>query len=538
MLLFAEIGYTFVVLFKITMIRRLLSTSLLLTMIFVGGNLLSQDKATSKLANELFNDGNFKAALDEYAELLKTNPEDLKFNYRAGVCYLNTNIDKSDAIPYFEKVIALEDADPNTYYLLGRAYHFAYRFPNAIKMFEKFKEVNKGNNANLQDVEKQIEYCYNAIEIMKFPLDVSFQNMGPTINSSSPDYYPFVPLDESYLIYNTKRDDGSNQLPDGSFNAEIYISKVKNGKYTNARKLDQNVNTLNGSEEIIGLSGDGKHLLFYYDNEEHYGDLFIADYKNDNIKNIVKLPKVINSKNHEIAASISKFGDVIYFASDRDGGYGGVDIYSSRVLPNGKWGPPQNLGPNVNTKYDEDFPNITSDNKTLYFSSKGHTSMGGYDIFKATWNSIKRNWGDVKNIGYPLNTPGDNMNFRASKTGRTGYISALRARGYGDIDIYSITFNEVDPQYTVLKGYVNASDSSQIIDVFISVLDLQTDELYGSYMTNPITGRYIIILPPGNFNVLVEVPGFELYTEDIEIYGKSSFRSVIKKDYILKPTGQ
>lgn len=538
MLLFAEIGYIFVVLFKIAMIRRILSTSLLLTMIFVGGNLFSQDKATSKLANELFNDGNFKAALDEYAELLKANPEDLKFNYRAGVCYLNTNIDKSNAIPYFEKVITGDDVDPNTYYLLGRAYHFAYRFPNAIKMFEKFKEVNKGNSANLQDVEKQIEYCYNAIEIMKFPLDVSFQNMGSAINSASPDYYPFVPLDESYLIYNTKRDDGSNQLPDGSFNSEIYISKVKNGKYGNARKLDQNVNTLNGSEEIIGLSGDGKHLLFYYDNEEHYGDLFIADYKNDNIKNIVKLPKVINSKNHEIAASISKFGDVIYFASDRDGGYGGVDIYSSRVLPNGKWGPPQNLGPNVNTKYDEDFPNITSDNKTLYFSSKGHTSMGGYDIFKATWNSIKRNWGDVKNIGYPLNTPGDNMNFRASKTGRTGYISALRARGYGDLDIYSITFNEVDPQYTVLKGYVNASDSSQIIDVFISVLDLQTDELYGSYMTNPITGRYIIILPPGNFNVLVEVPGFELYTEDIEIYGKSSFRSVIKKDYILKPTGQ
>ena len=502
------------------------------------GVLSAQDKASSKLASELFNDGNFNAALDQYLELLKTTPEDLKFNYRAGVCYLNTNIDKSDAIPYFEKVLSLEGADPNTYYLLGRAYHFAYRFPNAIKMYEKFKEFNKGNSANLQDVEKQIEYSYNAIEIMKFPLDVTFQNMGPTINSTSPDYYPFVPLDESYVIYNTKRDDGSNQLPDGSFNSEIYISKVKNGKFSNARKLDQNVNTLNGSEEIIGLSADGKHMLFYYDNEEHYGDLFIADYKNDNVKNITKLPKVINSKNHEIAASISKYGDVIYFASDRDGGYGGVDIYSCRILPNGKWGPPQNLGANINTKYDEDFPNVTSDNKTLYFSSKGHTSMGGYDIFRATWNSVKRNWSDVKNIGYPLNTPEDNMNFRASKTGRTGYISALRAKGYGDLDIYSVTFNEVDPNYTVLKGYVNASDSAQIKDVFISVLDLQTDELYGSYMTNPITGRYIIILPPGEYNVLVEVPGFELFSENIEIYGKSSFRSVIKKDYVLKPTGQ
>jgi tetratricopeptide (TPR) repeat protein len=503
----------------------------------VSGFIFAQEKVNSKLANEYFNDGNFNAALDEYLEILEIVPQDPKFNYRAGVCYLNTNIDKSNAIPYFEKALKTENPNPNTFYLLGRAYHFAYRFHNAIEMFEEFKNRKKGNDFNLEDVEKQIEYCYNAIEIMKFPLDVSFKNLGAAINSKKPDYYPFVPLDESYLIYNTKRDDGSNQLPDGSFNSEIYISHVKKGSYATARKLDQNVNTLNGSEEVVGLSADGKHLLFYYDNEEHYGDLFISDYVNGRIKNIVKLPKVINSKNQEIAASISKFGDVIYFASDREGGFGGVDIYLSRVLPNGKWGPPQNLGPNINTKYDEDFPNITSDNKTLYFSSKGHTSMGGYDIFKAKWNHIKRNWGDVKNIGYPINTPEDNMNFRASKTGRTGYISALRAHGYGDLDIYSVTFNEVDPKYTVLKGYVTANDTTQIIkDVYISVLDLQMDELYGSYMTNPITGRYIIILPPGKFNVLVEVPGFELYTEDIEIFGKSSFRSVIKKDYILKPT--
>ena len=517
------------------MIKQLLTKTLLISLVLISSFLSAQDKASSKLANELFNDGNFKAALDEYLELLKTSPEELKFNYRTGICYLNTNIDKSNAIPYFEKALSMEGVDPNTYYLLGRAYHFAYRFPNAIKMYEKFKELNKGNAENLQDVEKQIEYSYNAIEIMKFPLDVSFKNMGPTINSTSSDYYPFVPLDESYLIYNTKRDDGSNRLADGSYNSEIYISSVKNGQFGNARKLDQNVNTLNGSEEVIGLSADGKHIMFYYDNEEHYGDLFIADYKNNKVSNIVKLPKVINSKNHEIAASISKFGDVIYFASDREGGYGGVDIYSSRMLPNGKWAPAQNLGANINTKYDEDFPNITSDNRTLYFSSRGHTSMGGYDIFKATWSSVKRNWADVKNIGYPLNTPEDNMNFRASKTGRTGYISALRAKGFGDLDVYSVTFNEVDPQYTVLKGYVNASDSTNIKDVFISVLDKQTDELYGSYMTNPITGRYIIILPPGKFNVLVEVPGFKMYSEDIEIYDKSSFRSVIKKNYTLNP---
>ena len=499
--------------------------------------LVAQELASDKLANERFNEENFKEALANYLELLVSTPENLTYNYRIGVCYLNTNIDKSNAIPYFEKALTSSATDPNASYLLGRAYHFAYRFPEAIKMYRKFKTLNKGNTANLQDVEKQIQYCYNAIEIMKFPLDVTFKNVGPTINSKQKDYYPYVPLDESFLIFNTKRDDGSSLLSNGSFLSEIYISKVKNGIYTPSKKIDQNVNSLAGSEEIVGLSGDGKHVLFYFDNEAHYGDLFIADFENENVENLTKLPKVINSKHHEISASITLLGDVIYFASDRDGGYGGVDIYSSRKLPNGKWAPPQNLGPTVNTAADEDFPNITSDHKTLYFSSKGHTSMGGYDIFKAAWNPVKRNWGDVNNVGYPLNTPEDNMNFRVSKTGRTGYISALRENGFGDLDVYSVTFNEVDPTYTVLKGYVNTRDSLPLKDVFISVLDQQTDELYGSYMTNPVSGRYIIILPPGKYKVLVEVPGFEFLSDDVEILGKTSYRSRIKKNYVLSPSG-
>ena len=497
----------------------------------------AQEKVSVKLANELFNDGNFKEALAAYLVLLETNEKDQKSTYRAGICYLNTNIDKSNAIPYLEKALNFENPDPNTYYLLGRAYHFAYRFMSAISMYEKFKTVDKGTSFNIEDVDKQIEYCYNAVEIMKFPLDVTFENMGANINSSTADYYPFVSKNESFLVFNSKRDDGSMRKLNGEYTSEIYISKVKNGSFSKARKLDQNVNSLEGSEEIIGLSSNGDYMLFYYENEQSFGDIYIAEYSEENgVSNVQKLPDGINSNKHEIAASISRFGDALYFASDREGGYGGVDLYVSRKLPNGKWKAAENLGPTVNTKYDEDFPNISPDNKTLYFSSKGHTSMGGYDIFKTKWDPVKRNWADIKNIGYPINTPEDNMNYRESKTGRTGYVSALRAGGLGDLDVYSIVFNEIDPEFTVLKGYINSVDSSQIIkDVFLSVIDMQTDEFYGSYTTNPKTGRYIMILPPGKFNVLVEVPGYEVHTEDIEIFGKSSYKTLIKKDYTIKP---
>lgn len=509
-------------------------TLLLAVIVLFGITTYAQD-VNPKVAAEHFNDGNFSEALVDYLDLLEVEPENIKYNYRAGVCYLNTNIDKAKAVPFLEKAIKDEEPNPNAFYLLGRAYHFAYRFKEAIAQYEQFKSVHKGNDQNIADVEKQIEYCYNAIELMKFPLDISFENLGGVVNSKHKDYYPFVPKDERFIIYNSRRDDGSEKQLDGNYSSEIYISNVKNGQFSKPIKLDQNINTLDGNEEIVGMSADGKYLLMYFENAKYYGDLFIAEMFNGKVENLEKLPKVINSKDNEIAASISKNGDAIYFASDREGGYGGVDIYISRKLPNGEWGPAQNLGPSVNTPFDEDFPNITADGKTLYFSSKGHTSMGGYDIFRASWDAVKRKWSDVKNVGFPLNTPEDNTNYRESESGRTGYISALRGEGKGDFDLYSVTFNEVDPDYTVVKGHVSAGDSANVIkDVFITVFDLQTDELYGTYLTNPISGRYIIILPPGKYSLEIEVPGYDMYMEDVEILGKSDFRSVIKKDVNLK----
>tara|TARA_Y100000589_G_scaffold110243_1_gene104776 strand:- start:32481 stop:34019 length:1539 start_codon:yes stop_codon:yes gene_type:complete len=497
---------------------------------------LSAQESNLSQANQLFNDGNFKAALESYLSVYEQYKDDPKVNYRIGVCYLNTNIDKSEAVKYLEKVIASEKPNPNAYYLLGRAYHYAYKFNEAIKMYEKFKSLSKGTDFNLKDVDHQIEYCQNAIEIMKFPLDVTFENLGPNINSEYPDYYPFVPVNEGFIVFNSRRDDGSEQLPNGSYTAEVYLAKVKKGKFGKAKKISQKINTLTGDEEVIGLSADGKQILFYFDNDKSSGDIYLANFDGKQITKVKKLPKEINSKYTEIAAAISPDGNAIYFASHRPGGYGGVDIYVSRKLPNGKWAKAQNLGPTINTAFDEDFPNISPDGKTLYFSSKGHTSMGGYDIFKASWDPVKRIWVGVKNIGYPINTPEDNMNFRISENGRTGYISAVRADTKGDLDIYSVTFNEVEPKYTVLKGYIYATDSTQkITEVYISVVDNETGEVFGEYLPNPNTGRYVMILPPGNYNLLIEADGYSPIEEDFEVYGKSSFRTEINKNYYLKP---
>lgn len=487
------------------------------------------------MGNQFFSEGNFIDALEEYKDLVKQEPDNHKYLYRLAICYLNTNVDKAAAVPVLEKLAQNPKADNNTLYLLGRAYHFAYRFDDAIKTFEKFRSEGKGNSENLEDAAKQIEYCQNAREIIKFPLNVTFENLGENVNSGYKDYFPFVTANEDFLVYTTAKDDGnSNRKPDGTYNSNVYLSKVKSGKYSKSKGIGDKVNTPDGDEEIIGLSADGKYMLFYFDNKESYGDIYIADFDGKEVKRLKKLDKSINSKYTEIAASLSADGQVIYFASNRPGGYGGVDIYSSQRLPNGKWGPAQNLGPNINTEYDEDFPNISPDGKYLYFSSKGHTSMGGYDIFKAEFDKVKRNWKSVENVGYPINTPEDDMNFRVSETGRYGYISALRDGGFGDLDIYRVVFNEVEPKKTVYKGYVLNQDSLKVTDVFISVFDNETNEPYGDYMPNARTGRYIMILPPGKFNVVIEAAGYKIISEDIEVFDKSSFQTEVIKDYILK----
>jgi len=501
-------------------------------------------KATGepKLAEEYFKNGNFEGALDEYLILIKKEPDNEKYNYRIGVCYINTDIDKTKAISYFEK-IQNTGTEPETKYLLGRGYQYAYKFDEAVKTLNAYRKDGKGSSENLKDVEAQVQYCINAKELMKYPVNVSFENLGKNINSEYPDYFPFVPADESFLIFNSKRpESGAFQYPDGTWGANIFFAKVKEGQYIKAKPLGRVINSVYGDEEAVGLSSSGDYLLIYFDNMDGSGDIYIskAD-KSRNFKEPMILDEQINSsRGHEIAASISTDGNSIYFASTRPGGLGGSDIYICRRLPNGKWSPPQNLGAEVNTPYNEDFPNISPDGKTLYFSSMGHTSMGGYDIFFAKWDESTLKFTGAKNIGYPVNSPEDDMNFRVSASGKYGYLSARRKDGFGDLDIYRLDFLDVDPDYTVFVGKVVSADPTKPVDsvnVFISVTDVKTGDEFGSYMPNPNSGRYVIILPPGKFSIHTEIPGFEKYSATVQVLDKSSFKPIVEKNIRLVPEG-
>jgi Tol biopolymer transport system component len=489
-----------------------------------------------KKAFQLFEAGNFEQALDEYLELIDKDPDNIEYNYNIAVSYLNTNIDKSKAIPYLEKLVENPKINADAYYLLGRAYHYGYKFNEAISAYQKFISLGKGSEANKADVQKQIEYCQNAKELMKFPKNVTFINLGPNINSKYADYYPFIPVNEGYVIFNSNRPESKSEvMENGSYPANVYISYEKNGQFQKGQLLPGKINTGAGSQEVVGLTADGKYAIFYFEDFNQVGDLYGSKVDGNSFTEPVKLSAEINSKYHEIAACITDDNEKLFFASDRPGGYGGVDIYLCQRLPNGNWSTPQNLGPTINTEFDEDFPNISPDGKTLFFSSRGHASMGGYDIFRATWDENKRKFTGVQNLGYPINTPEDNMNFRISENGKFGYVSALRAGGYGDLDIYRVNFNEIEPKYTVISGVVKAADGKKFEDVFIQVTDSETDEVYGDYIPNQLTNRYVIILPPGKYNMFVGAIGYGEQYFELDILDKTSFKAFIDMDVDMKP---
>ncbi len=512
--------------------RQIIAIFFILTNVFI--QTIKSQTYELPTPGELFDAKNYIQALEQFKKYEKEYPDDYELKHQIAVCYLNIYTDKSLAIPYLEQCYKQGNYKNELLLEMAKAYQFAYRFKDAKIYYTKYREKSVSKLFPL--IDHYIETCENAEELIKKPINVTFEHLGKEINTKFADYYPFVTKDEKTLFYTSRREQNTGRLRSfsGYYTSDIYMSTVLNGAWTPTKNMGVVINT-NEDEQCVGISPDGKNMVLYVDNTDFPGDLFHTEIqKTKTFVKPIPFNEPINTDMLEAEGCYGSDANTLFFVSNRKGGLGETDIYFCKRLPNGEWGIPTNLGQNINTVYKEAFPQITDDGKTLFFSSQGHTSIGGYDIFKSTWNEQLKNWNTPTNVGYPLNTTDDDMMFSVCGNGRDGYISAWRKEGLGDLDIYKIIFNSIEEKQTALLGNVSMADSlKKEIDASISIKNLKTNEELDFKNVNKITGKYIFIVPPGKYQIEIISPGNKSIQENVTVLDKSDFKSELVKNFIL-----
>jgi outer membrane protein OmpA-like peptidoglycan-associated protein len=306
------------------------------------------------------------------------------------------------------------------------------------------------------------------------------------------------------------------------------------GLWSQAMPMGQNINTV-GHEATIGMSADGQQLLIYKDDQGD-GNIYLSYQQGNSWGTPSKLSENVNSKEWEPSATISPDGNTLFFSSNRPGGFGGRDLYRSVRLPNGDWSKPTNLGPNVNSKYDEDAPSLTADGQVLYFATNGTSSMGGFDIVFSSKND-EGIWGPPTNIGYPVNTADDDIFFAPTPDNTHAYYSSANSEnGQGEKDICLLTFpGKEETPLTVLTGEITSIYGGVPEGTIITVTDVETGEMMGQYTPNSATGKYVIILPPGrNYSITYEAVDYLYQSDNVNISDTSAYQ-VIDRPVELEP---
>ncbi|MBA4323144.1 MAG: peptidoglycan-associated lipoprotein, partial [Odoribacter sp.] len=410
-----------------------------------------------KQGDALYNtglEGDYLAAIEHYLKAQAFNPNNALLNFKIGKCYLTT-FQKSNATPYLETALKLNPyVSPDLHLLLAKAYHIDYKFDKAITEYKAYKQgllpadLSKFGG----DIDKRVTECETGKELVAKPVRVFIDNIGCAVNSPYPDYSPIVNADESMMIFTSRRTGGNSEKKDPTdkgFYEDIYITYNQGGIWSVPTNPGKPLNS-EMHDATVGLSPDGQKLFIY--KGDNGGDILQCDLDGDKWSKPDRLNKNINTSYHESSASFSYDLKIIYFVSDRPGGYGGSDIYMSKLDAKGRWGEPVNLGSTINTAYNEEGVFMMPDGKTMYFSSRGHKTMGDYDIFKTTFENGK--WSEPENIGYPINTPEEDVFFTISGSGKHGYYSSAIAGGCGAQDIYVITFLGVE------KPLINNSEDN------------------------------------------------------------------------------
>jgi hypothetical protein len=439
---------------KITQISTLLIFLVLNTFYTTAQQLTENDKYDYSDGDYYYEIGDFEKAIRFFVKLTTKFPENSKFNYRTGLCYLSIKGDEDKALPYLQKSVKEIDtkytaistkssgAPPEAWLYLGDALHQVNRLLDASQAYHTYLTYVEEDEKAKEKVYKRIQGLGFSYESQFRPSGYSLTNIGNVINSDYSDYNPAISGDQQTMAFTSFRDPKD----------KIYISYKNAGQWSEPIDITGQVGS-KGDCFTSALSYDGSELyMATYD--PYNSDIFVSKKVKGKWSKMVPLDKKINSKFSETGVSLSSDGNTIFFSSDRSGGTGGFDIYFS-VKEGEEWSKPVNLGTTINTPGNEENPVISADGNKLFFSSDGHESMGGMDIL---WSSKDENgnWETPVNFGVPVNTPGDDMSFWFNDNTQPGYISRLAENGVGKREIYAVNYiKPPDPVFEELPVISN-----------------------------------------------------------------------------------
>jgi tetratricopeptide (TPR) repeat protein len=456
-----------------------------ITKIIANGNESQLLKESSKyIQNEYYFHAN--KLVDK---LLEKNNASSNYNYRKGFLLTKINNQFSEAIPYFEKAkehVSLnfdvfsaneKNAPIELYYYLATCYHKKFELEKAKEFYSKFISLAK-DKSELKELSKlKLMQCEYASTQNEMNASIKIKNMGNTINSEFPEYTPVISLDGTSLYFTARKKWKKNeQTTDPSTNLpfeDIYVSYMNiDSIWSKPEKLSFCLP--NRNEASVSISSDERQLYLYQDTTGN-GDIYSTEInsKRKNKIDIVAI-KGLNTEFWETHCYFSQDKNLLFFSSDRPGGFGGRDLYFMRKTSPNEWTKPENMGPNINSKYDEDAPFLSADNKTLYYASNGPKSMGGFDIL--TSENENGNWSVSKNMGTPVNSSNDEIYYTSTYDGSRGFFTSDRPNGFGEKDIYEIINTSIPSKKTILfEGHIKTADNSSLPNDLFLELDFKCE---------------------------------------------------------------
>lgn len=485
----------------------------------------------------------YTQALDYYLQAQNFNPKNVLLNLNIAFCYYYIN-NPSSAIQYGINAHSLDSLfSYKSLFFKGYDFHLKNQFEEALFYYNKFKASVEITLEEKQLAAQKIKECEAGKILLKTETHCFIDNLGTNINTISDEYLPVCQYKDFTLYFASRRENAKGINPeDGKYKEQIYFStSSKDGDFFAASVFDKKA--VKDFDAIHAISRDGKTAILY--TPKNGGDLYEVEIKDGKWMS----PKNINAINtlfHETSASFTPNGDTLYFCSNREDTYGEHDIYRSIRNKNGKWSKPQNLGNVINTPEEE--ISVYADGKgNLYFSSRGHQSMGGFDIFKSSFeNGV---WTKPINIGYPVNSPFDDIYFSISDDGKYGYFASNRQNGHGKQDIYKVTFlgaakafiyntedvlssdyssvlksfgvqaiDIVEKKANIVQGMVMDAQSKQVLSAIIEIYDIVENKLLATFNSDSLTGKYALSLPSGiNYGVNVKKKDYLFYSENFNI---------------------